>query len=170
VRGKAAGYSRLETMLFHGREERRDPHFFSFLWRVSFSLFGLQEEHGLLANTNQTPSTERRKMSRFIKCIAIPALAIAFMAVAGPSKAEAGGFGFGGVRIGVGHHIGHRTFHHPRIIRHHSPLYSGHFGHRSYYHDTTHLDYHRPTVIPHNGHFDYVPGHYDVHRTGHWHH
>ena len=41
------------------------------------------------------------------------------------------------------------------------------FGHR--YHDTTHLDYHAPSWVPHNGHYDYQSGHYDVHRTGHWH-
>lgn len=37
------------------------------------------------------------------------------------------------------------------------------------WHDTTHLDYHPGGFVPHRNHFHYVPGHYDVHRSGHWH-
>lgn len=37
------------------------------------------------------------------------------------------------------------------------------------WHDTTHLDYHPGGLVPHRNHFHYVPGHYDVHRTGHYH-
>jgi len=48
----------------------------------------------------------------------------------------------------------------------HYPFYSGHV-HRSW-HNTTHLDYHALSLVPHRGHLDYVPGHYDVHRSGHW--
>lgn len=51
----------------------------------------------------------------------------------------------------------------------------GYGGYQSYgrpvhrtWHDTTHLDYHAPSLVPHRGHLDYVPGHYDVHRSGHW--
>ena len=36
------------------------------------------------------------------------------------------------------------------------------------YHDTTHLDYHPRTARRHFDHYDYTPGHYDVHRSGHW--
>ncbi|MEJ7591324.1 MAG: hypothetical protein WKF77_07230 [Planctomycetaceae bacterium] len=48
--------------------------------------------------------------------------------------------------------------------------YGGHhgFGGHSTWHDTSHLDYHSPSLVPHGNHLDYVPGHYDVHRTGHW--
>jgi len=51
--------------------------------------------------------------------------------------------------------------------------YSGYGGHHgigghSTWHDTSHLDYHGPSLVPHRGHFDYIPGHYDLHRTGHW--
>ena len=46
------------------------------------------------------------------------------------------------------------------------PAYGGRA--HSVWHDTSHLDYHGPSLVPHRGHFDYVPGHYDVHRTGHW--
>jgi hypothetical protein len=38
------------------------------------------------------------------------------------------------------------------------------------YHDTTHFDYHPPTVYRHGSHYHVVPGHYDLHRSGHWHH
>lgn len=46
------------------------------------------------------------------------------------------------------------------------PVYGGRV-HRTW-HDTSHYDYHPPSVVPHRGHFDYVPGHYHLHRTGHW--
>lgn len=46
------------------------------------------------------------------------------------------------------------------------PSYGGH-AHRTW-HNTTHLDYHAPSLVPHRGHLDYVPSHYDVHRSGHW--
>lgn len=36
------------------------------------------------------------------------------------------------------------------------------------WHDTSHYDYHGPSLVPHGNHYDYVPGHYDLHRTGHW--
>lgn len=45
------------------------------------------------------------------------------------------------------------------------PSYRG-----SYYHDTSHYDYHPTTVVPHGNHLHVIPGHYDYHQTGHWHH
>lgn len=49
--------------------------------------------------------------------------------------------------------------------------YSGNnFGYRgSSWHNTSHLDYHPASVQRHRLHFHYVPGHYDVHRSGHRH-
>jgi len=38
------------------------------------------------------------------------------------------------------------------------------------YHDTSHWDYHPPSIYRHRNHFHVQPGHYDWHRTGHWHH
>jgi hypothetical protein len=38
------------------------------------------------------------------------------------------------------------------------------------YHDTTHYDYHPPTIYRHRNHYHVAPGHYDLHRSGHWHH
>lgn len=49
---------------------------------------------------------------------------------------------------------------------------SGGYGHhvrRPVWHDTTHLDYHAPSIQRHGFHFHIVPGHYDVHRSGHYH-
>ena len=57
--------------------------------------------------------------------------------------------------------------------------FSGHNGHSDFggnhgfggnrtWHDTSHLHYHAPSAVRHHGHIDYIPGHYDVHRTGHW--
>ena len=43
------------------------------------------------------------------------------------------------------------------------------FGRPAVWHDTSHLHYHPGGYVRHRGHFDYVPGHYDVHRSGHWH-
>lgn len=40
---------------------------------------------------------------------------------------------------------------------------------RPVYHNTTHYDYHPGGYIRHRNHLHYVPGHYDLHRTGHWH-
>ncbi len=37
------------------------------------------------------------------------------------------------------------------------------------YHDTSHYDYHPPSVQRHRGHLDYTPGHYDFHQSGHRH-
>ncbi|MCA9056853.1 MAG: hypothetical protein KDA85_00080 [Planctomycetaceae bacterium] len=36
------------------------------------------------------------------------------------------------------------------------------------WHDTSHYDYHPTEVVRHRGHYDVIPGHYDLHRTGHW--
>lgn len=37
------------------------------------------------------------------------------------------------------------------------------------WHDTSHWDYHPPTLQRHGDHFHIVPGHYDWHQTGHMH-
>jgi hypothetical protein len=45
------------------------------------------------------------------------------------------------------------------------PVRSGH----GYWHDTTHYDYHPGGFQRHYDHFHYVPEHYDLHPSGHWH-
>ncbi len=69
-------------------------------------------------------------------------------------------YGFGGARV---------------ISPSYGSLYSGGYGHASgfhpvapVWHDTSHLDYHGPSLQRHRNHFHLVPGHYDVHREGHW--
>jgi hypothetical protein len=39
----------------------------------------------------------------------------------------------------------------------------------AYFHDTSHYDYHPGQLYRHGNHLHYQPGHYDLHRTGHWH-
>ncbi|TWT51433.1 hypothetical protein Pla22_42110 [Rubripirellula amarantea] len=73
-----------------------------------------------------------------------------------------GGFHHGGIHNGGGHHV----YPQPHVPSYPSYPTPG-FGHQ--YHDTTHLDYHAPSLQRHGNHFHYQPGHYDVHQTGHWH-
>jgi len=51
-----------------------------------------------------------------------------------------------------------------------SPGYGGYYGSYGRYHNTSHWDYHPTTIVPHRGHYHVIPGHYDWHNTGHWHH
>jgi hypothetical protein len=37
------------------------------------------------------------------------------------------------------------------------------------YHNTSHYDYHPGGFQQHGNHSHYVPGHYDLHQTGHYH-
>ena len=39
-----------------------------------------------------------------------------------------------------------------------------------WYHDTSHVDYYPGRHVRHGDHYHYLPGHYGIHRTGHWHH
>lgn len=50
------------------------------------------------------------------------------------------------------------------------PSYTPIYNYGGSYHNTSHYDYHGPSLQRHRGHYDYVPGHYDYHRTGHHHH
>ena len=43
------------------------------------------------------------------------------------------------------------------------------YGYQPQWHDTTHWDYHPGYLQRHGNHFHVVPGHYDLHRSGHWH-
>lgn len=96
----------------------------------------------------------------------------------GYSSGYGGGYGYSGgyssprlsVSVGYGNYGGYQS---------QNFGFSGHHGHSDYggnhrfggyrtWHDTSHLDYHAPSAVRHHGHIDYIPGHYDVHRTGHW--
>lgn len=116
-------------------------------------------------------------MFSLTKWIAAPAIALGLMFAGDAPKAEAqygcygggyGGYSGGGgygISIGVGRYPAYQSAYRSRL---HGSHYG--YGRRSYYHDTTHLDYHAPSIRRHGDHFHAVPGHYDVHRTGHWHH
>ena len=119
-------------------------------------------------------------MFTFTKWIAAPAVALGLMFAGDASDAQAqygcyggygagyGGYGVGGIGISIGgghlYRGGYRA-----------PYYSGYRGHYgvgyrgSWYHDTSHLHYHPAQVYRHGDHFHVQPGHYDLHRTGHWH-
>ena len=115
-------------------------------------------------------------MLTLTKWIAAPAVAAMFFFAGDAPKAEAGdGFSLHAGRFGIhigGHHDGHhRSYRHVYRPRHygHSYHHRWHGRHRGY-HDTTHFDYHPPEIRRHGFHYDYIPGHYDLHRSGHWHH
>lgn len=100
------------------------------------------------------------------KKMLLPVIALGIMltiALSGEANAQYG-FGWGG---GQGH------------IGVYPPATRPHWGQgrRSYlpnwrppvFHDTTHLDYHPPQAIRHGCNSHIQPGHYDAHRSGHWH-
>jgi hypothetical protein len=91
-----------------------------------------------------------------------------------------GGGHHGGGNLGglIGSHIGgHRGGHGGHGGHVYQPTRQWNGYRRSYrptwnqprFHDTTHLDYHAPQVTRHGNHLHVQPGHYDVHRSGHWH-
>jgi|SRR5690606_37000778 len=90
-----------------------------------------------------------------------------FLVTSGTSEAGGIRFSFGGGHHHHGHHGWHR-----------GPVYNGGYGHHGHgrihryprWHDTSHYDYHPGGWQRHYDHYHYVPGHYDWHQTGHWHH
>lgn len=114
------------------------------------------------------------------KHLVAAAAAVALCFVAGADTAEARGFHFqsGGVHVDVGRP--HRSFNSGgyyggrQVVGYGNRGYGrtvGYggtgYGHRSW-HNTSHYDYHGPSLQRHGNHFDVVPGHYDLHRSGHW--
>ena len=80
-----------------------------------------------------------------------------------------GGFGLhiGGrnVHLDIGRPHGYRTH---AVHRRHGVHRPRHTGYHYDWHDTSHYDWHPGEYRWHYNHFDYVPGHWDFHRTGHW--
>ena len=129
-------------------------------------------------------------MLRLGRLLALPMIAAGLLLVCNANEAQAqirvqiGGFGFnggGGYRGGVtvyrgGHHFSsnRHSVYRPRYGVHRYGHYNSpriqSYGHHGYYHDTSHFDYHAPQIYRHGNHYDFVPGHYDFHRTGHYHH
>lgn len=74
---------------------------------------------------------------------------------------------------GGGHGHGHSHHHHGHGgygygYGNVNPYRYGGFYRGPVWHDTTHYDYHAPSLPYHRGHYDYIPGHYHLHRGGHW--
>lgn len=119
-------------------------------------------------------------MSRFIfSTVAVVGLLALSAGSAFAQQCHGGGYGgYGGGGYGGGYYAGSQfgvqVYSTPSY--NYAPQYvsSGYQGYQpsygqSYYHDTSHYDYHAPSIQRHRGHYDVVPGHYDYHQTGHWH-
>ena len=134
----------------------------------------LEEFAGNRNNSHREGAPAMRKQTRNIMMTGI-ALAAALTLTSG--TAEAGGFGLslnlGGSRVHVGSGHRHYSGYGHRGHSHRNYGYRNYdYGHRgrSYWHDTSHYDYHPGGFQRHYDHYHDVPGHYDNHRTGHWHH
>lgn len=112
--------------------------------------------------------------------------AVALCFVAGAEQAEARGFHFQSGRVHVDVGNPHRSFYgggrsygggYGHTVGYGNRGYNqsfyrgahggGHGGHGAW-HNTSHYDWHAPSLRRHGNHFDLVPGHYDYHRTGHY--
>ncbi|MGB7344501.1 MAG: hypothetical protein WBD20_09830 [Pirellulaceae bacterium] len=131
-------------------------------------------------------------MIRFTKWMLAPALAACFLLAGDSPSAQAQGFSLsiggsscGGYGAGYGGHYGSGYGSgygggyaaRPSFGQSYGHGYSSHYGARyapSYssrrFHDTSHYHYHPTEVRRHGNHYDVIPGHYDLHRTGHFHH
>jgi hypothetical protein len=107
-------------------------------------------------------------MRKYVVSASVVLVALIFVNMSA-STAEAQGIHYRsrGIHVDIGspHRHGHR---HHGGRRHSGRRWHGWGGHHSHWHDTTHLDYHPGEFVPHYDHYHYVPGHFDVHRSGHW--
>ncbi|WP_153559254.1 hypothetical protein [Roseimaritima sediminicola] len=108
-------------------------------------------------------------MLRILKWVGLPVLAVALMSV-DTSQAKADGFRF---HIGVGGYGHHHHHHHNHGIstfryRVYNPGYHSYY--RGHHYARPHLDYHPPSLVPHRGHYHYMPGHFDLHYGPHYGH
>ena len=98
--------------------------------------------------------------------------AVAVIGLVEANSADAGirlSFGFGNSRCGSG--FGGYSNSYYRGSSYGNSYYRPTFQsyRRPYYHDTSHYDYHPTTIQRHRDHYHIIPGHYHLHRTGHWH-
>lgn len=107
-------------------------------------------------------------MKRFI----IASVAVVGMLLVAGESSEAGGVQFSIGRSPYGGYGAFRGYGGPGcasqypVYRRTYPVYNG----SPRWHDTSHLDWHQGGWQRHGHHYDYVPGHYDYHQTGHWDH
>jgi len=93
-----------------------------------------------------------------IVCVAIAGLAF----VGKTSTAEAG------VKVNVNLRTGYGGYGGFNGYRQYNPT-PYYYGRRhSFWHNTSHYDYHPAEIRRHGNHYHYQPGHYDYHQTGHW--
>ncbi|WP_198422194.1 hypothetical protein [Gimesia chilikensis] len=105
-------------------------------------------------------------MKKFmIVCVA---LAGGFAMLGSASTAEAGGVNFS-LNLGNGYGYSNYGNFRGRYRSYNArPYYHGR--RHSYWHDTSHYDYHPGGFYRHRNHYHYQPGHYDYHQSGHWDH
>ena len=117
-------------------------------------------------------------MSRFIfSSVAIVGLLALSAGSAFAQHCQSGGYGGGGYGGGgygggySGSQFGVQVYSTPNY--NYAPRYQSYqpsYGYgQSYYHDTSHYDYHAPSIQRHRNHYHVTPGHYDYHQTGHFH-
>lgn len=109
-------------------------------------------------------------MSKFIAVLGAGVLGVTMFSANAEAQCGSGygtGYSYGGYAApsyGYG-----RYGYSPQIRSYSNYNYGSAYGYGGY-HNTSHYDYHAPSVYQHRGHFDVQPGHYDVHRSGHRHH
>ena len=101
---------------------------------------------------------------------AVAVLAMGFV-LASVQMAQAQGFHFGGGGVHVDAASSYGSYGSGYGCYPQTTYYGGGWGGwggHSDWHNTTHVDYHRGGYVPHYGHLDYSPGHFDSHSSGHW--
>ena len=110
-------------------------------------------------------------MKTFIKTSIVTSIVAAGLIFAGSASTAQAAGPFGFIRIGGGSviHAGHHGVHpfHTGIQSNFGGFHGGHGPHLDW-HDTSHLHWRPAGAVRHGNHFDYVPGGWEVHRTGHW--
>lgn len=131
--------------------------------------------------------TELTKRSYKMKRLILSVVAVLALSLIGAASATAQGFGHGGCygnAGGLGYSAGYGgygggyggysaysgigAYSSGYGIGAYGGGYGG-FGGNPSWHNTSHLDYHPAQIQRHGLHLHYTPGHYDSHRSGHWH-
>ena len=111
-------------------------------------------------------------MTRLITWTGAAIVALGTLTLADTPKANAGGFSLSIGNFGYGvPYYNNRSRYGAYRYGHSSHRHRSYRVPRYYAHPRTpHYDYHPPQLVPHRGHLDYVPGHFDFHHRGHYHH
>lgn len=100
-----------------------------------------------------------------MKSFLLSTAALIALCVLSTADAEAGGYGFG---FSTGGYSYSPASHYVRYTPSYTSWYRSYPAHT--WHDTSHWDYHPPTIRRHRDHYHVTPGHWDWHQTGHLHH